>query len=49
MINNVAAIVEALTVGTTPTPEQLQKALNDYLPAKKIQLEEERKRQESLQ
>ena len=35
MINNVAAIVEALTVGTTPTPAQLQKALNDYLPAEK--------------
>jgi len=29
MINNVAAIVEALTVGTAPTPAQLQKALND--------------------
>jgi hypothetical protein len=35
MINNVAAIVEALTVGTAPTPAQLQKALNDYLPSEK--------------
>jgi pantothenate kinase-related protein Tda10 len=35
MINHVAAIVEGLTVGTAPTPEQLQKALNDYLPAEK--------------
>ena len=35
MINNVAAIVEALTVGSTPTPAQLQKALNDYLPSEK--------------
>jgi len=35
MINHVAAFVEGLTVGTAPTPEQLQKALNDYLPAEK--------------
>ena len=35
MINNVASIVETLTVGTAPTPEQLQKALNDYLPSEK--------------
>lgn len=35
MINHVAAIVEGLTVGTAPTPEQLQKALNDYLPSEK--------------
>ena len=33
MINNVASIVEGLTVGTAPTPAQLQKALNDYLPS----------------
>lgn len=35
MINHVATIVESLTRGTTPTPEQLQKALTDYLPAEK--------------
>ena len=35
MINNVASIVEGLTVGTAPTPAQLQKALNDYLPSEK--------------
>jgi hypothetical protein len=35
MINHVSAIVEGLTVGTAPTPEQLQKALNDYLPQEK--------------
>lgn len=35
MINHVATIVEALTIGNTPTPEQLQKALMDYLPAEK--------------
>jgi hypothetical protein len=35
MINNVATIVEGLTVGTAPTPAQLQKALNDYLPEEK--------------
>ena len=35
MINHVATIVEALTVGQTPTPDQLQKALTDYLPADK--------------
>ena len=32
MINNVATVVQALTVGQTPTPDQLQKALTDYLP-----------------
>ena len=35
MINHVAAIVEGLTAGNTPTPAQLQKALNDYLPSEK--------------
>lgn len=35
MINNVATIVQSLTVGQTPTPDQLQKALMDYLPAEK--------------
>lgn len=35
MINNVATIVEGLTRGATPTPDQLQKALTDYLPAEK--------------
>jgi len=35
MINNVATIVESLTRGSTPTPDQLQKALTDYLPAEK--------------
>ena len=35
MINNVATIVEGLTRGSTPTPDQLQKALTDYLPAEK--------------
>lgn len=35
MINHVATIVEGLTSGTTPTPDQLQKALLDYLPAEK--------------
>jgi hypothetical protein len=35
MINHVAAIVEGLTIGNTPTPAELQKALNDYLPAEK--------------
>lgn len=35
MINNVATVVEALTTGNTPTPDQLQKALTDYLPAEK--------------
>lgn len=35
MINNVATIVQSLTVGQTPTPDQLQKALMDYLPAQK--------------
>jgi len=35
MINHVATVVEALTQGSTPTPDQLQKALTDYLPADK--------------
>lgn len=35
MINHVATVIEALTVGQTPTPDQLQKALTDYLPAEK--------------
>ena len=35
MINHVAAIVESLTAGQTPTPDQLQKALTDYLPVEK--------------
>lgn len=35
MINHVATIVESLTRGATPTPDQLQKALTDYLPAEK--------------
>lgn len=35
MINNVATIVESLTNGNTPTPDQLQKALSDYLPLDK--------------
>lgn len=35
MINNVATIVEGLTRGATPTPDQLQKALIDYLPQEK--------------
>ena len=35
MINHVATIVEGLTRGTTPTPDQLQKALTDYLPQEK--------------
>lgn len=35
MINHVATVVEALTSGNTPTPDQLQKALTDYLPAEK--------------
>ena len=35
MINHVAGIVEGLTAGNTPTPAQLQKALNDYLPSEK--------------
>jgi len=35
MINHVATIVEGLTIGSTPTPDQLQKALMDYLPAEK--------------
>jgi hypothetical protein len=35
MINHIATVVESLTVGQTPTPDQLQKALTDYLPAEK--------------
>lgn len=35
MINHVATIVEGLTRGSTPTPDQLQKALTDYLPVEK--------------
>ncbi|NBO99173.1 MAG: hypothetical protein EBU90_03470 [Proteobacteria bacterium] len=35
MINHVATIVEGLTRGSTPTPDQLQKALTDYLPQEK--------------
>ena len=35
MINNVATVVESLTIGQTPTPDQLQKALTDYLPVSK--------------
>lgn len=35
MINNVATIVEGLTRGNTPTPDQLQKALTGYLPQDK--------------
>lgn len=35
MINHVATIVESLTRGSTPTPDQLQKALTDYLPTEK--------------
>ena len=35
MINHVAVIVESLTSGNTPTPDQLQKALTDYLPQDK--------------
>ena len=35
MINHVSTVVEALTISQTPTPDQLQKALTDYLPAEK--------------
>jgi len=35
MINHIATVVESLTVGQTPTPDQLQKALTDYLPIEK--------------
>ena len=35
MINHVATVVEGLTRGATPTPDQLQKALTDYLPVEK--------------
>ena len=35
MINHIATVIESLTVGQTPTPDQLQKALTDYLPQEK--------------
>jgi len=35
MINHVAVIVESLTRGTAPSPDQLKKALTDYLPTEK--------------
>ena len=35
MIYHVATIVEGLTSGNTPTPDDLQKALTDYLPVEK--------------
>jgi hypothetical protein len=35
MINHIATVVESLTIGQTPTPDQLQKALTDYLPVEK--------------
>jgi hypothetical protein len=35
MINHVATVVEGLTRGSTPTPEELQDALEDYLPTEK--------------
>lgn len=35
MINHVATVVEGLTRGSTPTPEQLKSALTDYLPQEK--------------
>jgi hypothetical protein len=35
LINHVATIVESLTNGKTPTPDELQKALTDYLPQDK--------------
>jgi len=35
MIYHVADIVEGLTKGAAPTPDQLQKALTDYLPQDK--------------
>lgn len=35
MINHVAVIVEGLTAGKTPTPDQLKNALTDYLPQEK--------------
>lgn len=36
MINHVATIVESLTNGKTPTPDELQRALTNYLPQDKI-------------
>lgn len=35
MINHVATVVESLTRGKTPTPEELKNALSDYLPQEK--------------
>lgn len=35
MINHVASIVESLTRGSTPTPDELRNALSDYLPQEK--------------
>lgn len=35
MINHVATVVESLTRGSTPTPDQLKNALTDYLPQEK--------------
>jgi hypothetical protein len=35
MINNVATVIESLTRGATPTPDQLKTALSDYLPQEK--------------
>lgn len=35
MINHVATVVEGLTRGSTPTPEELKVALTDYLPQEK--------------
>jgi len=35
MINHIATVVEALTRGATPTPDELQKALTDHLPVEK--------------
>jgi hypothetical protein len=35
MINHVATVVEGLTRGSTPTPDELQDALEDYLPTEK--------------
>ena len=35
MINHVATVVESLTKGSTPTPDELKNALSDYLPQEK--------------
>jgi Iap family predicted aminopeptidase len=35
MINHVASIIESLTRGSTPTPDELRNALSDYLPQEK--------------